>query len=138
MLFVATKISRFIFVPNKFEKMKRVAIPVVKGKLSEYFGGCSYYEIFEIENGQVKSEELEIASTKNINQLPEWAASKGVTDIITYKIDKCIINLFITLRINLFIGITIDTPDNLIDDYINGKLKSNEIVISEIMAPNKD
>jgi predicted Fe-Mo cluster-binding NifX family protein len=117
--------------------MKRVAIPVFNGQLSEYFGQCSDYEIFEIENGHVKSEEVEIPPTKDITQLPEWAASKGITDIITYKIDNRIINLFIPLRINLFIGITINTPSNLIDDYINGKLKSNEIVISEIMTQNE-
>jgi len=113
--------------------MKRVAIPVIKGQLSEYFGQCNHYEIFEIDNGNVKSEELEIPPKEDITKLPEWAANEGITDIIVYKINKRIITLFTPFRINLFVGIPISTPRNLIEDYINGRLKSDEKIISEIM-----
>ena len=114
--------------------MKRVAVPVVKGQLSEYFGQCNHYEIFDIDEGNVKSEEIEIPPKEDVTKLPEWAASEGITDIIAYKIDKRIINLFTPFRINLFVGIPISSPRNLIEDYKNGKLKSDEIIISEIMA----
>jgi len=114
--------------------MKRVAIPVVGGQLSEYFGQCDHYEIFEIDNGNVISEEIEIPPKEFITKLPEWASLERITDIIVYRIDKKIITLFAPLRINLFVGIPLNTPRNLIDDYINGKLKSDERIISEIMA----
>ena len=114
--------------------MKRIAIPVVKSRLNEYFGQCDHYEIFDIDEGNVKSEEIVIPPKDDITKLPEWAASEGITDIITYKIDKRIINLFTPFRINLFVGISINTPRNLIDDYINGRLYSNEKIISEILA----
>jgi len=113
--------------------MKRVAVPVVKGHLSEYFGQCSHYEIYEIDGENVKSEEIEIPPKEDITKLPEWAASEGITDIIAYKINKRIITLFTSFRINLFVGIPINTPRNLIEDYINGRLKSDEKIISEIM-----
>lgn len=114
--------------------MKRIAVPVSKGQLSEHFGQCNHYEIFDIYDGNVKSEEIEISPDKNVEDLPEWAASKGFTDIIAHKIDKRIINLFIPYRINLFVGIPINSPPNLIKDYINGNLKSDERIISEIIA----
>ncbi|MFA9392903.1 MAG: NifB/NifX family molybdenum-iron cluster-binding protein [Prolixibacteraceae bacterium] len=114
-------------------KIKRVAIPVFNGKLSEYFGQCSQYEIVEIENDHVKSRVVVIPPTKDITQLPEWAANQKITDIITYKIDKRIIHLFTPFRINLFVGITIDAPRQLIKDYINGKLKSDQLIIAEII-----
>ncbi len=117
--------------------MRRVAIPVVKGKLSENFGQCNHYEIFAIDGDVVESEEIEIPPEEDITKLPEWAISKGITDIITYKIDKHIINLFAPLKINLFIGIPIDSPGNLTKDYINGILKSNETIISKIIT-NKE
>lgn len=117
--------------------MKRVAIPVIKGQLSEYFGQCNHYEIFEIDKGVLKSERLEIPPKEDITKLPEWAVSKGITDIITYKIDKHIINLFAPLKINLFIGVPIDSPSNLTKDYINGSLKSDETIISKIIT-NKE
>ena len=113
--------------------MKKVAIPVVKGKLSEKFGQCNHYEIFEIDGDVVKSEEIEMPSDKNITKLPEWTYRKGITDIIAYKIDKRIISLFISYKINVFVGIPINTPQKLIDEYINGKLKSDEKIISQII-----
>ncbi|MBN2275856.1 MAG: hypothetical protein JXK95_16125 [Bacteroidales bacterium] len=117
--------------------MKRIAIPVVKSQLSEYFGHCNHYKIFEIDEGIVKSEQLEVPPKEDIKKLPEWAVSKGITDIITYKIDKHIINLFAPLKINLFIGVPIGTPGKLIKDYINGKLKSDETIISKIISNNE-
>jgi len=114
--------------------MKRVAIPVVKGQLSEYFGQCDHYEIFEIDDGTVISEESEIPPKEYVTKLPEWALLKGITDIIVYRIDKRIITLFAPLRINLFVGIPVNTPRNIIEDYINGKLRSDKGIISEIMV----
>lgn len=35
--------------------MKRIAISVINGKLSEYFGQCNYYKIFEIKRTQIVS-----------------------------------------------------------------------------------
>ena len=114
--------------------MKRVAIPVVGGQLSEYFGQCDHYEIFEIDEGNAISEEIQIPPKEYVTKLPEWASGEGITDIIVYKIDKRIISLFAPLRINLFVGIPINIPSTLIEDYINGKLKSDEGIISEIIA----
>lgn len=112
--------------------MKRVAVPVSGGR--KYFGQCDHYEIFEIDEGNVISEKAEIPPKKYAEKLPEWASEKGITDIIVYRIDKRIITLFAPLRINLFVGIPLNTPRNLIDDYIDGKLKSDERIISEIMV----
>jgi len=114
--------------------MKRVAVPVVKGKLSEYFGQCNHYEIFEIRDEDIRSETIEVPPKEDITRLPEWAASIGITDMIVYKIDKRIITLFAPFRINLFVGIPINSPRNLIEEYLNGNLKSDEKVISEIMS----
>jgi len=112
--------------------MKRVAIPVVQGRLSEYFGKCNHYEIFEIEGTNFKSDEIEVPQHKELVKLPEWAYRQGITDIIAYKVDKKIISLFTGYKINLFVGIPINTPQHLIEEYINGNLKSDEKIIQEI------
>ncbi len=114
--------------------MKRVAIPIVNGRLSENFGQCNHYDIFELDGLIVKSEQLEIPPKDDITKLPEWAANEGITDIIAYKIDKRIIKMFTFFRINLFLGIPIDTPRNLVEDYVNGRLKSDEKIISQIIG----
>lgn len=114
--------------------MKKVVIPVTNGRLSEFFGSCSHYEIFEIDNGIVQKAKIEIPPKEDLSKLPEWISNQGITDVIVYKIDKRIIKLFTIFRINLFVGIAINSPQILIESYISGKLKSNEKVISEIMA----
>jgi predicted Fe-Mo cluster-binding NifX family protein len=113
--------------------MKRVAIPVVKGKLSEQFENCNYCEIFEIDGDNVKSNEVEVPP-RDISQLPEWAEKQGITDFIVYKINKNIIRLLTAKKINLFIGIKVSSPDRLIEDYMNGALRSDEKIIEEITA----
>ena len=112
--------------------MKRIAIPVKEGKLSEYFGQCGYYEIFEIENGSILANTLEIPPLEDIEKLPKWIENQNITDVIAHKIDNRIISLFSNLKINLFIGIPINKTENLVDDYLNGLLKSDSNIIEDI------
>lgn len=112
--------------------MKRIAIPVSEEKLSEYFGQCSHYEIFEIDMDIIHRKVAEIPPYNDITKLPEWVASQGITDVITYKIDKLIISLFMQNKINLFVGIKVNTPQAIIEEYLNGTLKSDYSIISEI------
>ncbi len=112
--------------------MKRIAIPVNDNILSEYFGQCSHYEIFEIEGEKITHNKVGYPPHHDVTRLPEWAAQQGITDVITYKIDNRIISRFINNKINLFIGVPLLSPDILIDDYLNGRLKSDEKIIKEI------
>jgi len=112
--------------------MKRVAIPIVKDKLSEYFGQCNYYKIYDVDNGNVKNNSSEVPPDQDLMNLPIWAANQGITDVIVHKIDKKIITLFAGKKIDLFVGVDINSPAILIEDYLNGNLKSNERIIKEI------
>ncbi|HUX57258.1 MAG TPA: hypothetical protein VMV77_09795 [Bacteroidales bacterium] len=112
--------------------MKRVAIPVVKDKLSEYFGQCNYYKMYDIDDGNIKNSSTEVPPEQDILNLPLWAAQQGITDVVVHKIDKRIITLFAGSKINLFVGVAINSPAILIEDYLNGNLKSNERIIKEI------
>ena len=117
---------------HKFTNMKRIAIPVKEGKLSEYFGQCGYYEIFEIENESILTNTLEVPPVKDIEKLPAWIESLKITDVIAHKIDSKIISLFSNLKINLFIGIPINKTEDLVDDYLKGQLKSDSNIIEDI------
>ncbi|MEN8118396.1 MAG: hypothetical protein ABFS16_15530 [Bacteroidota bacterium] len=113
--------------------MKRVAIPISNNNLSEYFGGCNYYEIFEIEGKDIQKRMLDIPSVSDVTELPSWLEKQGVTDVIAYKVDKRIISLFASKKVNLFVGIARKQPELLIEDYLNGKLISDERIISELI-----
>ena len=114
--------------------MRRVAIPIVDNKLSEYFGECTFYEIFEIVEGEVHKSSLEIPAVHAVDELPLWLEQRGITDVIVHRIKKQIISLFASRKINLFVGIHQDTPEKLIGDYLNGKLESDERIIYEITS----
>lgn len=113
--------------------MKRVAIPVTYGNLSEYFGRCCHYEIFEIDGGQIKSSSIEIPSEKEITKLLPWIADRRISDVIAFKVDKRMVGMFCNYKINLYLGIQTESPHEIIQDYINGSLKSDGKIIAGIL-----
>ena len=57
---------------------------------------------------------------------------QGVTDVIAYKVKNQIISLFASRKVNLFVGIRQNTTENLINDYLQGKLESDKSIIEEL------
>jgi len=112
--------------------MKRIAIPVFKDQLSEFFGECSYYEIFEIDHKVLNKKRIGLPIGFNVTDIPAWLEKNGITDVIAYKVNRNIISLFASKKINLFIGIPLQYPEKLIDDYIHGKLESDKKIIAEL------
>jgi hypothetical protein len=121
-----------IFAAKNLIMKKRVAIPVTNELLSEYFGDCSHYEIFEIDGKIVDRKEAGFPAGTVANELPGWLEEKGITDVITFRVNSKIINLFTSRKVNLFVGVPIDSPQNLIEAYLQGKLESDEKIIQEI------
>ncbi|HPE76658.1 MAG TPA: NifB/NifX family molybdenum-iron cluster-binding protein [Draconibacterium sp.] len=112
--------------------MKRIAIPIVNNKLSENFGECNYYTIFEVGKKINSTKTTLLPDGIDAENLPHWLKGEGITDVITYKINKQIVNLFVAEKINLFLGIPIETPEKIIDDYLQGKLTSDKRIIAEL------
>ncbi len=113
--------------------MKRVAIPISKGLLSENFGQCNHYQIFTCINGCITAEDVQLPPKNDMEKMPDWAANVGITDIITHKIDKNIIGKFQLKRINLFVGVAIKSVSEILDEFVQGRLRSDESVITEIL-----
>ena len=113
--------------------MKRVAIPIENGKLSQHFGHCNFYTVFKIENGVIISQETKLPPNLGISAMPQWAFDEKISDIITHKIDGAIMNLFHQLHINLFVGVEVKSEQELISDYLFGKTESDKKIINEIL-----
>lgn len=114
--------------------MKRVAIPIIKGALSEYFGQCHHYEIFDLDGKKIKRQKEEFPMVKKITELPEWISGNGITDVVAYRIDKSIINLFARYKINVYVGVLKSNPKEIIKDYLKGSLSSDNRLITEIIT----
>lgn len=111
---------------------KRIAIPVINGQLSQYFGECSHYEIFEIDGQNMERKEVNIPERTGVSELPVWLEENGITDVITFKVHPKIIHLFVSKKVNLFVGVPVDSPQKLIEDYLQGRLESDEKIIQEL------
>ena len=80
---------------------------------------------------------VELPLGMDVAKLPEWLKEMGVSDVIAYKVNKKIITLFAANKVNLFIGVAKKLPESLIDDYLNGTLKSDKNIIKEITNNNE-
>lgn len=119
-----------IFAIGKQELMKKIAIPISNGRLSKHFGSCSHYRIFGVETSGISRANLEAPSYEDLTRLPAWVADQQITDIIAYKIDKVIIDLFARHKINVWVGAPDLDPEILLGEYLDGTLTSNEKVLN--------
>jgi len=110
--------------------MKRIVIPVLNNKLSEHFTKCSHYEIFEIYKEHISKKE--ISNSNRSDNTIDWLFALEASDIITYYIDNKLIKLLSNTKINLFVGIAINSPEAIIESYLNGRLKSDLKMINEL------
>ena len=103
----------------------KIAIPVTGNILSERFGECSHYIVFEIENKTIVSKKTEVPPIKSIEKLASWAKDSGITDVIVNNISSNYLNYFSDTKINLFVGVKPNNPELLIEEYLNGTLQSD-------------
>lgn len=112
--------------------MVKLAIPVSNDVLSKIFGQCHHYEIIEIDNDNCTTKRQEIPPKDDAASLLQWIKNEGITDVIAHHIDGSFVNYFADTKINLFIGIHISSPDELVDEYLNGTLQSNANNLNKI------
>ena len=103
----------------------KIAIPVTGDLLSDKFGECSHYIIYEIINKKIVSKKSEVPPIKTVDKLANWAEGAGITDVIVNNINSCYLNYFSDTKINLFVGVKQNAPEILIEEYLNGTLQSD-------------
>ncbi|GAB4296013.1 MAG: hypothetical protein Kow0068_20490 [Marinilabiliales bacterium] len=111
--------------------MNKAAIPILNGVFCEYVENCSQIAIFNIKDNHIvfidRPEGLET------NQIPKWLVNIGITDFIFYKCNKKIFDNVIQLKLNVFVGIKPGNLEEIFQDYVNGRLVSDENIINEIL-----
>jgi predicted Fe-Mo cluster-binding NifX family protein len=112
--------------------MIKIAIPIFNSMLSNNFEDCSYYLIYGINLGKIQDETIRVNAQDENLKIDEWIAKWKITDVIANGISNHSISYFSETKINLFIGVDINTPDELIEDYLNGTLKSNTRIVANL------
>ena len=110
----------------KINKMTKVAIPVSDGILSQHFGYCQYFALYHISDGEIVNSEILDAPPHQPGLLPKWLAEKGATDILAGGMGQRAIAIFNQFKINVFVGVPGKAADDLIKDYLQGILVTNE------------
>jgi len=106
--------------------MQKIAIPVLDNKLSPYFTSSLLFEIFHVEDQKIVKEYLITASSQISGSLAFWLAKKGITDLITREIEHKEIKFFNQHKINVFVGVKLENPKDLVQEYINGTLETHD------------
>lgn len=105
--------------------MKIIALPVKENKLNPHFEYCAHFKFYYEENGIIIKEELIPAPAQQPELIPNWLVEKGVTDVIAYGIGLKPIEIFNQHKINVFVGVKVETPQVLVQEYLDGTLETN-------------
>ena len=130
--FTITLIDQLFLHQYFSNDMKRIALPVTNKLLSEYFGKCNHYEIFEIDGNVVGRHNAVMPEGISPDELPSWLEKQGITDVISFKVDSQIIHFFSSRKVNLFVGVPQEEPGKLVEAWLEGRLESDEKIINEI------
>ncbi|MBC8486669.1 MAG: ATPase [Bacteroidetes bacterium] len=105
--------------------MKKIALPVKENKLSPHFGECSHFKFYYEENGKIIKEDLIPAPPQQPELIPNWFVEKGVTDVIAAGIGLKLIEILNQQKINVFVGVKVEDPRVLVQEYLDGTLETN-------------
>jgi predicted Fe-Mo cluster-binding NifX family protein len=118
--------------------MKRILIPLNNNKLSEDFNQCSHYLVFEIYKNHISEKKYQPSDVLYKNDVLNWLIQHEISDVIANKIDYELTSSLANTKISLFVGIEIEKPEKLIENYLNGNLKSNtKLVVKKETVTNR-
>ncbi len=103
--------------------MKRLAIPLIDGQLSEHFGHADEFAFFEIENSKIIKSYRKTPPPHAEGTIPNFLGAEKATDILVGGIGPKAIQILNQYDINVFVAVEKNTADNLALDFVNDDLK---------------
>jgi ATP-binding protein involved in chromosome partitioning len=102
----------------------KIAIPLVDGKLSAHFGHCQQFAIVEVnqESKTIEKTELLTPPVHEPGVLPKWLAEMGANMIIAGGMGLRAQQLFVQNNIEVLVGAPDAEPEDLVNQYLNGRL----------------
>lgn len=104
------------------------AIPLAGGKLSSHFGHCEQFALIETENGKITGKRMQPPPPHEPGLLPRWLKSMGAQVIIAGGMGSRAQQLFIEGGIKVVTGAPMDSPESLVNQYMNNALLTGENV----------
>jgi len=113
---------------EKGDKKMRIAIPVAQDRLSPHFGHCDQFAIFDIDDNLKKiinrNDAIPPAHAPGV--LPKWLHENNVSVIIAGGMGQRAQQLFAQNDIEVVIGATTSSPEELVSAYLGGTLETGD------------
>ena len=108
----------------------RIAIPVTEGTLSAHFGHCEAFALIDVdrESKTITATEMLAAPPHEPGLLPRWLAEKGAEMIIAGGMGGRAQGLFQQQNIAVLVGAPSDTPETIVNAWLQGLLKTGDNV----------
>ena len=104
----------------------RVALAVDNNMITEHFGHCEYFVVYEVENKEIKGSEILKNPPHVKGALPKFLKDNLVDVVITGNIGKMAIDLLNNLGIQCLRGVNGELVD-VINAFVNETLTTNDI-----------
>ena len=107
--------------------MKKIfAVPTTNGELTQHFGHCEKFAIVETDNNKILQEEYVVPPLHQPGVYPKYLADRGVNVIIAGGMGQKAQELFAMNNIEVYLGITADSPQKLVQYYLDEQLESGD------------
>ena len=102
---------------------KKIAVPVNEDNvLDAHFGHCKYFSITDVEEDDIRSEEIVQPPPHEPDVLPQWLAKIGVTDVLAGGMGRRAIQHFNNHRVNVFVGAPTMAASKLVAGFLNNSI----------------
>lgn len=105
--------------------MNKVALPIENGLLCSVFEHCSQFNIVTFKDGRQTSEKVVPVNSCHPGDFSSWLFADGVTDVIVNRIKLENVNKFNRLKINVFVGVEVKSPELLVSEFLDGNIEIN-------------
>ena len=106
----------------------RIAVPIVNGEISEHFGHCEEFYLYDtdLDCNTVERKETLSAPPHQPGLLPRWLRDRGTDAIITKGIGSRAIALFQENDISVVAGTLTNDPEKAVADFLAKCLETDQ------------
>lgn len=105
---------------------KLFAIPTINKKLCAHFGHCENFALVETVDEKIMRVDFIQPPEHQPGTYPKFLANHGVKVIIAGGLGVKAQDLFIQNNIEVFIGVNSDSPEKLVEQYLQDQLRSGQ------------
>ncbi len=105
---------------------KKIAVPTQDKLLTAHFGHCDQFAIVYINDSKIVKSEYIRPPVHQPGVYPKFLSDLGVDVIIAGGMGQQAQSLFAQQSIQVIVGVGVDTPEKLAQDYILNQLSSGE------------